>query len=194
MGTGSSSDVAALVLDLARDRAPTLGQARLICLDGPGGSGKTTLAAALVSRAPAHVVHMDDLYDGWDGLPRVGDQLDGLLRPLAQGVPGRYRRYDWVSRGFAETVTVPPTGLIVLEGVGSGSRAQADLCTVLVWVSAPPGLRLDRGLARDGQHLRDQWLQWRVDEEAHFAREGTEGRADVVVDGTGAAPAHLRPE
>ncbi len=189
MDTGSSSDVAAATLVVTRDRTPTLGRGRLICIDGPGGSGKSTLAAAIAGVTPAHVVHMDDLYDGWHGLSRVADQLDSLLRPLARGRPGTYRRYDWDTDAYAEKVTVPPTDLLVLEGVGSGSREHADLCTVLVWVNAPSDLRLKRGLTRDGEHLRAQWLRWRRDEEELFAREQTEARADVVVDGTGAATA-----
>jgi pantothenate kinase-related protein Tda10 len=81
-------DGAARVLELATGRPPTLGRGRLVCVDGPAGSGKSTLASALVRLAPdAVVVHMDDLYAGWDGLPDVADQLEGLLRPLA-GCPG----------------------------------------------------------------------------------------------------------
>ena len=38
--------------------------------------------------ADASVVHMDDLFPGWSGLPQVDAQLDGLLRPLAEGRPG----------------------------------------------------------------------------------------------------------
>jgi hypothetical protein len=52
-------------------------------------------------------------------------------------------------------------------------------------VTAPSDLRLARGVARDGEHLREQWLQWRRDEEVHFAIEETQQRADMVVDGTG---------
>jgi hypothetical protein len=39
-------------------------------------------------------------------------------------------------------------------------------------------------VARDGEHMRDQWLAWREQEEAMFARERTRDRADVIVDGT----------
>lgn len=176
-------DPAADLLDLARSRAATLGAGRLVCIDGPAGSGKTTLAAAIAALAPeARVVHMDDLYDGWRGLPRVADQLSGLLRPLAAGEPGRYRRYDWEVGAFAETVEVGPVPLLVLEGVGSGVAAHADLITALAWVEAPTAVRMRRGLDRDGEHARPYWEQWQVDEAALFSREGTRARADLVVD------------
>lgn len=176
-----SEGVADEALALAAERPATLGTGRLICVDGPAGSGKTTLAALLAARTGARVVHMDDLYDGWSGLPRVGDQLAGLLRPLAEGRPGRYRRYDWVAGAFAETVTVDPAPLLVLEGVGSGGRAHADLQTVLVWVSAPAEERLRRGLARDGAAAEPHWRRWMRDEAEHFEREGTRSRADLVL-------------
>jgi uridine kinase len=181
--------VAALLLQLAEARPPTLGAGRLICIDGPAGSGKTTLAAAVAELRPgARVVHMDDLYDGWDGLPHVGDQLAGLLLPLARGEAGSYRRYDWYAGRYAETVPVPPVDLVLLEGVGSGSRAHAGLTTLLAWVTAPEDLRARRGLERDGADLSDRWRQWMLDEAALFDRESTEERADVVVDGTGRRP------
>ncbi|MET0839829.1 MAG: 4-amino-4-deoxy-L-arabinose transferase [Marmoricola sp.] len=168
------------VLELALGREPTLGPGRLVCIDGPAGSGKTTLAAALA----APTIHMDDLFEGWSGLARVDVQLDGLLRPLAAGTEGSYRRYDWEAGAFAETVVVPPTPMLVLEGVGSGSARFEDLQTVLVWVEAPYDVRMARGIARDGDTFAPHWEQWAQDEAELFARERTRDRADLLVDAT----------
>jgi uridine kinase len=191
-----SSDISAdaqAVLELTLGRSPTLGAGRLIAIDGPAGSGKTSLAAAIAALAPgARVVHMDDLYAGWSGLRRVTEQLDPLLRPLAAGESGRYRRFDWHADAFAETVPVPPVPLLILEGVGSGSSAHAGLVTTLVWVSAPHDLRMRRGIERDGDAFAPYWEQWARDEAELFAREQTEARADVHLDGTGATPPAVR--
>lgn len=168
------------VLALARSRPPTLGAGRLICVDGPSGSGKTTLAAALAGPG-VRVVHMDALYDGWGGLPTVAAQLSSLLTPLAAGSPGSYRRYDWTAAAYADTVEVPPSDLLVLEGVGSWSPTFAALVTVLVWVEAPADDRLARALARDGTAYEPQLRQWAVDEQQHFDRTGARERADLVV-------------
>lgn len=185
----SSADAAPLVVDVVRARPATLGHGRLVCVDGPAGSGKTTLAARVAGLTTAPVVHMDDLYAGWDGLPQVGEQLATLLEPLARGETGRYRRYDWHAGAFAETVAVPPAPLLVLEGVGAGSAAFSHLATVLVWVEAPAPLRLQRGLARDGADAEPHWRRWTVAETAHFATDRTRDRADIVVDGSGDQPA-----
>lgn len=196
MGTASSSDApgapadpAAVVLGLARSRPPTLGEGRLLCVDGPAGSGKTTLAGRIGALADAPVLHMDDLYDGWDGLARVHEQLDTLLRPLARGEDGSYRRYDWHAGAYAETVTVAPAPLLVLEGVGAGTASYSRLATVLVWVEAPADLRRARGLARDGAAVEPHWRRWAEREAVHFAADGPRERADVLVDGTGQRPA-----
>jgi uridine kinase len=176
----------AAVLELLAARPATLGTGRLVCIDGPAGSGKTTLAEAVAQGfdGVSRLLHMDDMYPGWSGLPRVDEQLDGLLTPLGEGRAGSYRRYDWVAGEFAETVPVEPVPLLVLEGVGSGASRFAPLQTVLVWVEAPHDLRMRRGIERDGDAFAPHWEQWAADEQALFAREGTRERADVHVDGT----------
>jgi uridine kinase len=177
---------AARVVDLVRARPATLGRGRLASIDGPAGAGKTTLAGEVARLVPgARVIHMDDLYEGWNGLPQVGRQLAGLLRPLADCLPGSYRRYDWEVGAFAETVTVEPTDLLILEGVGSGCRMHDDLIGVLVWVEAPYDLRMRRGIERDGDAFAPHWKAWAEAEEALFARHRTRLRADIVVDGSG---------
>ncbi|MEP9364836.1 4-amino-4-deoxy-L-arabinose transferase [Nocardioides sp. CN2-186] len=169
------------VLALLQDRPPTLGAGRLLCIDGPSGSGKTTLAAAVSALAPAsRVVHMDELYDGWAGLPGVGTQLSTLLNPLASGEPGTYRRYDWHLGSFTETVTVESGPLLVVEGVGSWAPELAGLVTALVWVEAELDVRKARGLARDGEAFAPYWDAWARAEDEHFARCSTREHADLV--------------
>jgi uridine kinase len=188
--------LAAAVVESVLAQPPTLGRGRLVCVDGPAGSGKTTLAAALRRAArdalPAGgsvaVVHMDNLYAGWGGLEAgIATLTTAVLGPLRTGGPGRYRRFDWHAMAFAEERVVHPVNVLVVEGVGSAAAAAGDVVTCVVWVEAPPDVRLERGLARDGAPLRDHWLAWRAAEDAVFARERTRERADVVVDGVSAA-------
>lgn len=189
----SPSEAVTATLRLAVERPPSLGAGRLICVDGPSGAGKTEFAARLAARTRCRVIHLDDLYDGWGGLGTVADSLHGLLSPLAAGRAGSYRRYDWDSGQYVETVAVPPTPLLIIEGVGAGVANWRDLHTVLVWVTAPEGLRHRRALTRDGAVHRPQLEQWWADEAAHFAADGTPQRADVIVDGAAATPSRGTP-
>ena len=175
--------VAERALALAGERPPTLGRTRLICVDGPAGSGKTTLAAAIEALADdVTVVHCDELLQGWRGLPGLAATVEALLRPLAEDRTGTWTRWDWLADGWAESHDVRPGGILVLEGVGSWSPAYAELVGVLVWVEAPRAERLERGLARDGEQMRQHWLTWIDDEDALHARLGTRDHADLVLD------------
>ena len=175
----------AVLVARARAAAPRLGGVRLVCVDGPAGSGKTTLAAALGEALGATVLHLDDLYEGWDGLDHgLVDRLEEqVLAPLADGRPARYQRYDWEAAAFAEWVDVPLPETLVLEGCGSAARPIARRAGLVVFVEVPADLRLERGLARDGVAMRDHWLRWMGLEAVHHAAERTRERADVVVDG-----------
>lgn len=168
------------VLALVESRPARLGSGRLVCIDGPAGSGKTTLAHELAGLSDARVVRMDDLYPGWDGLFAVDAEVLGLLRPLADDMTGYHRRYDWTDGEYRETHHLDPSPLLVLDGVGSGNRAWRDLVSTLVWVEAPADTRLARGLVRDGEEQREHWLGWMRDEERLFAEQGTRSAADLV--------------
>lgn len=164
-----------------------LGDVRLVCLDGPAGSGKTTVAGRLAAALgeAATLVHLEDLYAGWTLTGAVARLRAGVLRPLAEGRPGAFHRYDWVAARFAsEATTVPVRPVLLVEGCGSSPRCLDPWTTLRIWVEAPPELRVARGLARDGADVEPLWRRWQGTEAAEFAREGTRGRADLRLDGT----------
>lgn len=180
MATASPAEAA---LRAVRARPATLGGGRLLGIDGPAGSGKTRLAAAVAALAPGTVVvNTDQLLDGWDGLPTLPPLLASLAATLADGRDASYRRYDWAQGRYAERVPVPATPLLVIEGVGAGCRLLAPYRTLLVWVSAPEAQRRARVVARDGAGVAVHLDAWQRAEADHFAAEGTRGAADLVVD------------
>jgi uridine kinase len=181
------SRIAVLISDLAariEGTEPRAGITRVIAIDGPAGSGKTMLAARLAGRLRAPVVHMDDLYPGWDGLAEAPLRLaEWVLQPLAAGRFARYRRYDWANGRYAEWVDVPRSATLIVEGCASGARIGAPLISFLIWVQAPSELRKRRGIKRDGETFRPHWRRWAAQEDEHFAVDGTAARADIRIDG-----------
>ena len=181
---GVSGNVAARV----RASEPRCGGTRLVAVDGPGGAGKTTFAAALArALGGPPVVHSDDFY-----LPMDGDPLrwwapfrTHVLTPLLAGGEGHFRRYDWRTGEYGEDVPVPPTPIVIVEGVGSAWREAAPYLSLAVWVRAPLTVRVARTARRDGPEAAGLWETWRTSETRHFTEDGTPARADIVISGTG---------
>ena len=163
-----------------------LGGVRLVGVDGPAGSGKTTFAGRLADAlgTGTALVHLEDLYAGWTLTGAPERLAAGVLRPLAEGAPGAYHRYDWAAGRFAADPTaVPVPAVLVVEGCGSCAAVLDRWTTLRIWIEAPPEMRLSRGLARDGAALEAHWRRWQRDEAAWFAADRTRERAEVVVDG-----------
>ncbi|WP_432498134.1 dephospho-CoA kinase [Kineococcus gypseus] len=179
---GTAAVVQALAARLAATPAPAAGP-RVVLVDGRSGSGKTSLAAALAPRLGAAVVHLDELYPGWDGLAAgVGVLAREVLAPLRAGRTAAPARWDWGAGRWGPAVPVPAAPVVVCEGVGAGCAGPGEL---LVQLSAPGAVRRRRALARDGSTYAPHWRRWAAQEEELFARHDVAGAADVVLDGSG---------
>lgn len=190
----TSAELAAIA-DLLDSRPPQLGTGRLLCVDGPAGSGKTTLATALVDVLASRgrrvaLLHMDDLYEGWEGLrPDLERRLlTQVFAPLSRGTATRWQRYDWSRGVLADWVRLDLTDVLVVEGCGSGAVAYAPYRSVLVWVEASRDIRIGRGLARDGADVETHWLAWMDLEAAYFRANDTAAQADVRITTDNEAP------
>ena len=171
-----------------RGLPPRLGDVRLVAIDGPSGSGKTRFATRLAKELDAPVVHTDDLLDGWDDQFTFWARLETqVLGPLRRGETATYRRYQWHRGQFGGVpVRVAPAPVVLLEGVSAARREIRPELSLAVFVVAPAGLRFNRALARDGDDsvaFRAYLERWRAAEDRHFAADGTEAHAGLIVDG-----------
>ena len=88
--------------------------------------------------------------------------------------------------GLAEWHTVPIGGVVVVEGVYSTRDELAGSYDVTIWLECPPEIRLARGIARNGESMREIWEQdWMVAEDLYIQHQHPELRADVLIDSSG---------
>jgi len=193
--TGPGDHVAALVHRVDRlraSRAETFDRSPvLVCVDGRSGSGKTTLARRATARlrdggAQVRVLHLDHVYPGWDGLSAASILLGERILPrLAAGGRAGYPTWSWVRDRPGPDVVVDPTEVVLVEGVGSGSRACRAVADLVVWLEAPERVRHARAMARDGESYAPHWQRWAAQEDAYTAAEDPRGGADLVLLTTG---------
>ncbi len=156
---------------------------KLITIDGPAGSGKTTLAKQLSSHLDdCPIISMDDLYDGWrDALnPELWQRIyDQILEPFLQDNPAQIQKFDWKLRQFTDWVTVPVSSHLIIEGVGASHPFIANCSVLNIWIEADQDLLLDRVLKRDGEEIRDEMLRWQLLEKAYFDEYSIKQNADL---------------
>ncbi|MEN9305045.1 MAG: hypothetical protein RLY76_313 [Actinomycetota bacterium] len=162
---------------------------QIIAIDGPAGAGKTTLAKKLqnaFSDKNVHVIHMDDLYDGWENaltsnLTRILET--GIAMPVSSGKSYEFRKYDWLSGKYGALERYPHPDLLIMEGVGSGQKAVRKFLDQLIWIDIESEVGLNRVLRRDGDYIENHMRIWQMRESAHFEQENTRDCATIRIDG-----------
>ena len=161
------------------------GPTTLITIDGPAGSGKTTLAADLAEALAtagkmSTTIHMDSLYEGWD--KALTGSLTTMLRKkvipaLQEGGDFTRPYFDWLINQFGPEESYTAAPITILEGVGASQRVTRQFSSLAIWMEAPLEVALERVLDRDGYDIEGPLKGFKKAELVHFAEEGTKAAA-----------------
>lgn len=125
------------------------GSRPLILIDGAAGSGKTTLAAKLVQRLNANLVHSDDVSWCADPIHWDDEMLAGIINPWLKGDPVAYRPTGWVKENRPGSIEVDPNKALVIEGMGASRKTLRELADYSIWVDTEPETARERVVQRD---------------------------------------------
>ena len=162
-------------------REPACGRSRIVAIDGRSGAGKTEFAHQLANRLDAPVFSLEEIYPGWHGLEAAIPMLRDILADLAVDEVSKTHRWDWAQDRPGAPLTVAPSPLLIVDGVGSGAAAIRPFLSLLVWLDASEETRRRRALARDGEVYRPWWTVWAEQESRLLGREHTPAAADILV-------------
>lgn len=174
------ADLTAAVLDLVDDGVTT----PIVLIDGRAASGKSTIADALQRRlfkegeTLPRVVHMDDLYPGWDGLAAGAEYLHRfVLGPIAARKTANWQMFDWALGERREWREFSGGTPLIVEGCGALNSNSTEVAHLTVWLEVAEDVRHERWLVREGSD--EHWAAWAAQELDFYARERSAALAAV---------------
>jgi uridine kinase len=175
------------LVDKVNESSKKCGQTKIIAIDGPAGSGKTTLAkslSGLLQNCP--IIHMDEIYEGWENAlsPKTSqDLVEWIINPLLKNNSIEYIKYDWNLGQRIEKVVINNSKIIIIEGVGSSSFEISKYASLKLWIEVNKETGINRVLTRDGLQIQEQMKTWQSQESKFFIENNSKENSDIWIDG-----------
>ena len=162
-------------------------QTPIILIDGKAGSGKSTFAEKLQQQlfrdgeSAPRVIHMDNIFEGWEGLSLGSDYLVRfILNPLARKETASWQDWSWVKNERSSWREFSGGTPLIVEGCGALTERSKEHAYLSLWLEASEQTRRERWLTRE-RHL-DKFDFWAAQELDFYAREKSQSLADLVID------------
>lgn len=145
----------------------------IVAIDGPCGSGKTTLAEALANELNCPVIHMDQFFLRPEQrtparLAEPGGNVDRerfleeVLIPLKAGKDFTYRPFSCRTMSLSDPVTVQASPVTIVEGSYSCHPDLRDAYDLRLFLTVDPDEQLRRLAMRDGEGylpvFKEKWI------------------------------------
>ncbi len=157
----------------------------IILIDGRAGSGKSTLAAKLQNEvfkqgeSMPRVIHMDDLFEGWQGLALGAEYLQRfILQPLLAKKNASWQEYNWELEQRDRWREFSGGTPLIVEGCGSLNQFTSTVSNISIWLEVDEEIRRARWLERDGNNFDEYFDIWAAQELDFIAREKSPSLAD----------------
>jgi len=161
-------------------------QTPIVLIDGRAGSGKSTFADKLQQQlfregeSAPRVIHMDNIYEGWEGLSLGSDYLVRfILNPLARKETASWQDWSWVRNERSSWREFSGGTPLIVEGCGALSERSKENAFLSLWLEASEETRRQRWLERE-RHL-EKFDFWAAQELDFYAREKSKSLADLVI-------------
>jgi uridine kinase len=175
------------LVDKINESSKKCGQTKIIVIDGPAGSGKTTLGkslSGLLKNCP--IIHMDEIYAGWENAlsPKTSqDLVEWVINPLLESRSIEFVKYDWYLEKRIEKVVINLPKVLIIEGVGSSSFEISKHASLKLWIEVNKETGINRVLTRDGQQIQEQMKKWQSQESKFFIENNSKENSDIWIDG-----------
>jgi uridine kinase len=160
-------------------------QTPVVLIDGRAGAGKSTFAQLLQQQlfkdgeSSPRVIHMDAIFEGWDGLSLGADYLVRfILNPLSREETASWQDWSWVQDRRSTWREFSGGTPLIVEGCGSLTERSKAHATISIWLEASEKTRRQRWLLRE-RHL-DKFDFWAAQELDFYAREKSQSLADLI--------------
>jgi uridine kinase len=162
-------------------------QTTIVLIDGRAGSGKSTFAEKLQQQlfrdgeSAPRVIHMDNIFEGWEGLSLGSDYLVRfILNPLARKETASWQDWSWVRNERSSWREFSGGTPLIVEGCGALTERSKEHAYLTIWLEASEETRRQRWLERE-RHL-DKFDFWAAQELDFYAREKSKSLADLVIE------------
>ncbi len=166
----------------------------IISIDGPCGSGKTTLAGKISKTIPINVVHMDDFYlpfykrdKNWMNIVAGHMDYDRLIKnvliPYKENKKTNYVSYDCHSDKYMQEIEIDLSKLVLLEGSYSSNPLLDEYVDFRIYVDIDSDTQIER-LTKRNEKLVDKFISmWIPFENNYFLSCNIREISDMVVRG-----------
>lgn len=160
----------------------------IILIDGRASSGKSTLAERIQNElfrqgeSMPRIVHLDDLYEGWQGLAAGVEYLQRfVLNPLLAKQTASWQEYNWGLGNRDRWREFSGGTPLIIEGCGSLNQFTSTVAHLSIWLEVDEAIRRTRWLERDGDAFNEYFEIWAAQELDFIAREKSPTLADYLL-------------